>query len=274
MLTARLRRLRADDRGMSLAELLVAMGITMIIGVVTASFFLGASRTGYRTVLTNQNTGDARVVLDSWTAMLRVAGWLDTGAQTDRFEEITPTKIVFYANLDNRSNADGTTIAGQTVAPVTKVALLLRTTNATTGEGQLIEIHFKSDNSTVQSVRQVAFNVRPTAGAGQAIFLPRNHAGGVVDTVNTNGCRSGGTPRAGLCLQTTPAGAGMLDPTLASSGPLAVSQGTLRGNPATNVDNILADVGSITVAFTVQDPAGRASMDFSSSAAVNSGFPS
>lgn len=274
MLTARLRRLRADDRGVSLTELMVAMGITTIIGTVAVFFFVGASRTGYKTVLTNQNTGDARVTLDSWTAMLRVAGWLDTGAQTDRFEEITPTKIVFYANLANRSNTDGTTIAGQTVAPATKVALLLRTTNATTGDGRLVEIRFKSDNTTVQSVRQLAINVRPTGGAAQAVFLPRNHAGGVVDTVNTTGCRSGSTPRAGLCLQAPPAGAGMLDPALANPSSLAVSQGTLRGNPATDVDSILADVGSITVAFTTVDPSGTASMDFASSAAVNSGFPS
>ncbi|MDT4947220.1 MAG: hypothetical protein QOH14_3953 [Pseudonocardiales bacterium] len=267
MLTARIRRLRSDDRGITLAELLVAMGITTIIGTVAVFFFVGASRTGYKTILTNQNTGDARVTLDSWTSMLRVAGWLDAGAQTDRFEEITPTKIVFYANLDNRTTAD------QTVGAVTKVALLLRTTNAGTGQGNLIEIRFKSDDTTVQSVRQLAFNVQPTGGAGQAVFQPRNHAGGVVDTINTKGCLSGSTPKAGLCLQSPPAGAGMLDPKVSATS-LAVSSGSLRGNPAVSVDTTLADIGSITVAFTVRDPSATASMDYSGTASVNSGFPS
>jgi type II secretory pathway pseudopilin PulG len=267
MLTARLRRLRSDDRGITLAELLVAMGISTIIGTVGVFFFVGASRTGYKTVLTNQNTGDARVTLDSWTSMLRVAGWLDTGAQTDRFEEITPTKIVFYANLDNRTTAD------QTVGAVTKVALMLRTTNAATGQGNLIEVRFNSDNATVKSVRQVAFNVQPTGGAGQAVFLPRNHAGGAVDTINTNGCRSGSTAKPGLCLQSPPAGAGLLDPRVSATS-MAVSSGSLRGNPAVNVDTTLADIGSITVAFTVRDPSGTAIMDYSGTASVNSGFPS
>jgi prepilin-type N-terminal cleavage/methylation domain-containing protein len=267
MLTARIRRLRSDDRGVTLAEMLVAMGISTILGTVAMFFFIGAARTGSKTILTNQNTGDARVALDSWTSMLRVAGWLDAGAQTDRFEEITPTKIVFYANLDNRTTAD------QTIGAVTKVALLLRTTNVTTGEGNLVEMRFNSDNTTVKSVRQVAFNVQPTGGAGQAVFLPRNHAGGVVDTINTNGCRSGGTAKPGLCLQSPPAGAGMLDPGVSATS-MTVSSGSLRGNSAVNVDTTLADIGSITVGFTARSSSGTASMDFSSTASVNSGFPS
>jgi hypothetical protein len=263
----RVRQLRHDDRGITLMELVVAMGISTLLGTMGVFFFVGAERTGYGSILTNQNTGDARVTLDSWTSMLRVAGWLDPSAKTDRFEEITPTKIVFYANLANRGTAD------QQTGAVTKVALMLRTTDATTGAGQLIQVVFASDNTTVQSVRQLGINATPTGGAGNAVFQPYNRIGGAVDTVNTLGCRSGGSAKSGLCLQSPPAGAGLLDPRVPTGG-LAVSAGSLRGNPALNVDQTLANIAGVTIAFTVVDPSNRAAMDFTGAASVNSGFPS
>jgi hypothetical protein len=270
-LRAGLRQCWRDDRGISLMELVVAMGISTILGTMGILFFVGADRTGYTTVLTNQNTGDARNTLDSWTSMLRVAGWLDPVAMTDRFEEITPTKIVFYANLGNRATAN------QQTGALTKVALMLRTTNATTGAGRLIQVTFNPDNTTVKSVRQLAFNAMPVGGPGHAVFQPYNRIGSPVDTVNTTGCLSNSTPKPGLCLQKPPAGAGMLDPTVGTTG-LSVSAGSLRGNPAMNVDGFidkaLASIAGITVTFTAVDPSSRAAMDFAGSASVNSGFPS
>jgi hypothetical protein len=268
-----LRRARDDDRGITLAELVVAMGIATILATVAMFFFVGAERTGYTSVLTNQNTADARLTLGGWTSMLRVAGWLDTSTKTDRFEEITPTKIVFYANLDNANHASQVTDAP------TKVALLLRTTNAATGDGQLVEIVFKPDNTTPKSVRQLAFNAAPTGGPGHAVFQPFNQVGGTIDVTSTQGCVDSITnrPVVGLCLQSPPAGAGMIDPTVASSS-LAVSAGPLRGNPTVNVDGVLDGelhgVSGVTVAFTVSDPSHTASMDFAAGASVNSGAPS
>ena len=266
MLTAFGRRLRADD-GITLVELLVSMTVTTILGALTIIFFISAEHSGYKSVLTNQATADARNTLDSWTSLLRVAGWLDPTAKTDRFEEITPTKIVFYANLDNRNTAD------QTVGAPTKVALMLRTTDAATGEGQLIQVIFKPDNTTPDSVRQVAFEVTPTGGPGHAIFQPYTAAGGAID-VTTPGCLSGGTPQPGLCLQTLPANAGMVDPQI-GPGSLAVSSGPLRGYPdaAVDVDSTLAGIGGITIDFTATDPMQSDPLEFTSSASVNSGFP-
>jgi type II secretory pathway pseudopilin PulG len=266
VLTAAARRRRAaDDAGITLIELIVSMTITTILMTFGIVFFVQAERSGYKSSLTNQQTADARLTLDSWTSMLRVAGWLDQSAKTDRFEEITPTKIVFYANLNNRNTADFQ------VGTATKVALMLRVTNAATGDGQLVEVVFKPNNTTPKTVRQVAVNASPTGGA--PIFQPYNQIGGAVDIANTTGCKQGNTPVAGLCLQTPPAGAGMLDPTLAATGPLAVSAGPLRGNPALNEDSTLRSIAGITIAFTVNDTAHTDSLDFTSSASVNSGFP-
>jgi Tfp pilus assembly protein PilW len=254
------------DAGISLMELVVAMTLTVLLGTLAVNFFVTTNKSGLKTELTNQSVADARVTLDSWTSMLRVATWLDSSAQTDRFEEITPTKIVFYANLDNRTTAD------QQVGAPTKVVLMLRQTNPTTGDGQLVQVIFGPDNATPTSVRQLAFNVTPTGGAGQPVFQPYNEGGGPVD-VTQLGCESGNTPVAGLCLQTAPTGAGMLDPQLGSSS-LAVSGGPLRGNPAVNVDTTLQSIAGVTVAFTATDPNHLSAVAFSGGASVNSGFPS
>jgi hypothetical protein len=64
----------------------------------------------------------------------------------------------------------------------------------------------------------------------------------------------------------------MLDPRVASNS-LAVSSGTLRGNPNLNVDSMLATIGGINIVFTATDSADRVQADFSAAASVNSGFP-
>jgi len=266
---SRLRRIRlSDDRGMTLAELMVSMTLTTILGTMAVLFFVGATREGYRTVLTNQNSGDARLTLDSWTNMLRVAGWLDPNTEADRFEEITPTKIVFYANLNNR--VASTSAPYTAPSPTTKVALMLRVSNASTGVGQLIEVIFKADNTTVQSVRQLGFSAKATGSS--PIFQPYSRSGSPLN-LSLGGCLSNSTVTAGLCLQSGQPGAGMLDPTVSATG-LSVSSGPLRGNSALNVDKVMNQVGSIGIAFTVLDSSNTSSMDYSSLASVSSGYPS
>jgi hypothetical protein len=265
----RTRRLRwSDDRGITLAELMVSMTLTTILGTMAVLFFVGATREGYRTVLTNQNSGDARVTLDSWTNMLRVAGWLDPNTEADRFEEITPTKIVFYANLNNR--VASTSAPYTAPSATTKVALMLRVSNASTGVGQLIEVTFKPDNTTVASVRQLGFSAKATGST--PIFQPYSRTGSPLD-VTQHGCLSGGSVVSGLCLQSGQTGSGMLDPTVSATG-LSVSSGSLRGNPAVKVDKTLNQIGSIGIAFTVLDSSNTSSMNYTSLASVSSGYPS
>lgn len=253
---------RPGDAGVTLAELMVAMTLSMVLGTMTVLFFVSASHLGSRTILTNQDTSDARITLDSWTSMIRVAGWLDLPNEVDRFELITPTKIVFYANLGNRNASDLTN-----VQPVTKVALMLDAPTAG-ADGQLIEIRFAADNVTPLVVRQVSVNAAQTAGAW--VFTPRDQTGGLIDT-SVDGCLVAGTPTAGLCAKAPIApNPGMLDPTLVP-GTHTPTTGVLRGDGS--VDGILANVGRIDIAFTVSDAKHISSADYASSATVNSGFP-
>jgi prepilin-type N-terminal cleavage/methylation domain-containing protein len=265
-----LTRLRAgggQDRGITLIELVVAMTVTTIISAFAISFFVTSTTNGTKATLTNQATADARATLDSWTSLLRVAGWLDRSARTDRFEEITPKKIVFYANLNNLATAD------QTTGAPTKVALMLRVTNASTGAGQLIQVLFGSDNTTPISVRIVALDVTPTGGASQPIFQPYTAAGGPVDPSGTNGCYAQGVAQPGLCLQSPPAGAGMLDPQVGTKS-LSVTSGPLRGNPSLNVDSTLQSIAGVNIVFTATDNTNAVPVQFTGSASVNSGFAS
>jgi Tfp pilus assembly protein PilW len=270
MLRASVRRWQRmrSDRGMTLAELMVTMGLTTILGTMAVMFFVVANRTGNGTILTNQNTGDARVTLDEWTSMLRVAGWLDTSTKVDRFEEVTATKIVFYANLNNRSTSSTFSAPG----PTTKIALLLRVSKASTGQGQLVEVRFGSDNTTVASTRQLGVLAGPTNGA--PIFQPYSRSGSPVDLTQL-GCKSGTVVKAGLCLQSVQSGAGMQDPTIGSSG-LTVTAGPLRGNPdpTKNVDKVLQSIGSVGIAFTVSDSSNTSQTSYTSLASVSSGYPS
>lgn len=253
-----------DDAGLTLAELVVAMALTSILMMIGGVFFVSAIQTTNKTTLTNEQTADARLTLDSWTAKLRVAAYLDS-AQTDRIEVLTPTKIVFYANLDNRTTDDFA------VGAVSKVVLMLKQANSATGTGQLIEIIFRGNTSTPTTVRRLALNARATAGRGTAIFTAYNYVGAELNPASYNGCLSGTTVKTGLCLHTLPAGAGMIDPTVGLTSN-TVTAGSLGGNPALNVDDILNSIVAIKVGFTVVDATGKVAQSYQSEVALNSGY--
>jgi len=267
-----LTRLRErDDAGLTLAELVVSMTLLTILLAIGGTFFVTAIRSTNSTTLTNQQTADARLTLDSWTAKLRVAAWLDS-AQTDRFEVVTSNKIVFYANLDNRATTDFT------VGPVSKVVLMLKTTNAATGDGQLIEIVFQGNTTTPTYVRRLALNARAIGGVGTAVFTPFNFAGGEINPSSYNGCYANGAVKAGMCLRTLPSGAGMIDPTVGLTSN-AVTAGALTGNPTQsgytdNVDSVLQSIVAVKIGFTVSDTADTVNQNYQSMAAVNSGYGS
>ncbi len=242
-----LRRTRDDD-GMTLAELLVSCTVAMIVLTFGSLFFVTTSRSSDHTAQVDQALGSARTVLARWTSFVRVAGWLDPAGVTDRFEEITPTKVVFYAGIGNRNDST------LQLTAVTKIALMLdRAPGGATG--RLVEVVFAPDNTTPKSIRQLAFRAGPTAGS--PMFQPYNAIGGDVGVDSTTGCVADGAPAVGLCLQSPPTGAGLLDPQVTTaSGALSITTGSLRGNPKLGVDQILNGIAGIRIAFTVYSGAG------------------
>lgn len=255
-------------------ELVVAMTLSIILGTMATMFFVNAMHVGTKSILTNYDTGDARLTLDSFVAPLQVAGWIDAAAQVDRFEEVTPTKVVFWANLGNKNTANSATGA------TTKVALWLDVpTGCPTCNGQMVQAVFNNGPTNQPTVRILAFDASKTSG--QPIFQPFLKTGGFW-AVTGNTCVGSSGPVPGLCYQ-LPSGyagqaQGITDPCfgtvagVCSGGTHNVVSGPLHASSAVNDNTHLDLIGRIDIKLTVTDPKSLVSMDYTSSETVNSGY--
>jgi len=101
-----LSRLRAEDRGITLAELLVAMALSLII-VATAAGFLGASQKAQGSVnRIDQNTRVSSNVLNEMSRMFRGAteNPVVNATSTPAFIVATPTLVRFSAFVNLSSS--------------------------------------------------------------------------------------------------------------------------------------------------------------------------
>lgn len=110
LLARRRRRSRTtDDAGVTLIEVVVAMGLSTILGTAALLFFTAANDSAASSLDRSVSSAQARTALQSWTSYLRVSDGPAAGNPSHRFEWITPTSTLFYADLGNRS---GATVAG------------------------------------------------------------------------------------------------------------------------------------------------------------------
>jgi type II secretory pathway pseudopilin PulG len=137
-LRRRLDALRTDssdrsEKGLTLVELLVAMGLATIVGSMTLLLFVSANSSVNATTDRLTGSSGARVVLQSWQALMQTAdtapatngslqatGACPTGSTAHRFEWLTSTETLFYADQGNRSGT------GTTCTPPTLVWLGIR----------------------------------------------------------------------------------------------------------------------------------------------------
>lgn len=109
MLTRFFRRRQDDDAGVSLVEMIVGMTLSVILGAVTLAMVVAvndsASATNYRVF----GAAQARTALQAWSSYLRVADGITPGSPAHRFEWVTPTSTLFYADLNNRTGLTQTT---------------------------------------------------------------------------------------------------------------------------------------------------------------------
>jgi hypothetical protein len=160
VLRRRLRATRGED-GISLVELLVAMGLSTIIGAMTLALFLNVNGSSQRTVDRSIDAAQARSVLLSWTSYLQVADGPRYGDPSHRFEWITPTDMFFHADLGNRGG-DPDTVDAPT-------GVWLRLTG-----GRLIEEQFAAGATDPSVCRILAGNVTAPAlfTAADLTFAP------------------------------------------------------------------------------------------------------
>jgi Tfp pilus assembly protein PilV len=111
MLTRLRRRLRsaADDAGVTLIEVVVAMGLSTILGTATLLFFVSANNSAASSLDRTIAGAQARSAVQAWTSYLRVSDGPAAGNPSHRFEWITATSTLFYADLNNRSGAAAAT---------------------------------------------------------------------------------------------------------------------------------------------------------------------
>ena len=128
------------DAGLTLIELIVAMVLASVLGSMAMAWFIGASDASTATTDTDLGTASARNALQTWAALLRVAGSpTDPGSSTGRITSLSATSITFNAYVG------GTDTCATTCSAFATKAVTLAMTGADCGQSspqdcQLVEI--------------------------------------------------------------------------------------------------------------------------------------
>jgi len=233
MLTRVRNRLAGEpqDAGVTLVEVLMAMALSTILGAVTLMLFVQVSASANDTTDRTISSSQARNALQSWSSYLQViddaAG---SGSSTSRFEWITDSSIMFYADLNNRSGAVGTTAAASMI--------WLRLDSA----GQLVEERFPgtptSYPATATSCRILVFRVSATR---------------LFSAYNLDGANLSATLTAGS-LGTAPA--------VSSGCQKLPSAPPSKGTPSQTVVSNLKNVISVNIDFTTTDVSKKHTLTF------------
>ncbi len=97
------------EAGLTLIELVVAMVLATLLGSMAMAWFVGASDASTATTDADLGTASARNALQTWAALLRVAGSpSDPGSGTDRITSLSATSITFNAYVSGTSTCTTT----------------------------------------------------------------------------------------------------------------------------------------------------------------------
>jgi prepilin-type N-terminal cleavage/methylation domain-containing protein len=235
---ARIRRAElrvASEAGFSLTELIVAMGLSSIVGAMTLATFVAVNTSGSATIDRVVGSSQAQAALQAWTADLRVADSpAAAGSTSHRIEWLTPTDILFYADLGNRANSGA-------VTPPTMVWLALR-------GGQLVEEDFKPTGTTYPAT----FSTTPTACRSLATGV----TAGSLFTAQFSGDTILTGQDLGASLATITGSA------ICQNLPAAVSQTDATANSELRL------VTGVSIDFTISDSTGAHSQEYTSLATL------
>jgi hypothetical protein len=231
-LISRTRELRHSDAGVTLAELVVAMGLATLIGALTLVVFTSTSSAVDATGDSLNGSGAARVTLQTWQSLLSTAdapqttSTCPTGSTSHRFEWLTSTETLFYSDVNNRA-ADGT------CTPNTMVWLALR-------NGALLEVRYAFSSGAYQRsvCRALSMSPQATVTAG-TLFTP--NPGQVLTSVDYGAAFAASSPFTAV--------------TGCSTAPTTVSSAAVTDTDTT-ANNALAQIGAVGVDFTVTDSTG------------------
>ncbi len=103
MLARALRRAHRDDRGVSMAELLVAASVTVIILATLAGFFVAAIKGSASNASADTNIRQATNAINAMSRYLRAATTRDVPSSLvpdSAIVKATPTDLTFYAYIN------------------------------------------------------------------------------------------------------------------------------------------------------------------------------
>jgi hypothetical protein len=227
----RARVMRAGgDAGVSLTELIVAMTLAMVLGVLTMQLFVTVDTATTSTTDRTVNTAQASNIMQAWSQYLHIADGTIAGVASGRFEWLTSGDMLFYSGLANRLSSLNTNV---TAAPT---MMWLRLDTA----GNLVEEQFSLLavlGATWTSCRVLGLKVTSTA---------------LFTAYDANGTSLGGTDLGAA-------------PT-ASAGcrPLPVLVPSRGGVPDPLAVVNLTTVSSVGIAFTMTDHRGAPVQEFKS----------
>lgn len=224
---------RVDDAGMTLTELLVAMGLSMIIGAMTLGMFVNISDTTRRSIDRTVTSSAARNAIQAWTSYLRVADGPAAGSRVSRVEWLTDHDMLFYADLFNRSLDTVATTGAPTM-------LWLRRDTA----NRLIEEQFAS-SATAGTRPTVCRTLVDNVVGGAPLFTGTDS--------KSNPITAGTAPAAGSGCQALP-----------------VTVPSQQKNPDLTAQATLENLYAVTIDFIVNDTTGKHPIEFKSQAVLPS----
>lgn len=104
-----LARLRREDRGLSLAELIVAMSVTVLLLAMAGAFFASVTRASTTTTGVDSNTRVASTAMREMQRMFRVASNNPVASGVDTqyaFQYASATSVRFFAYINLNSAVD------------------------------------------------------------------------------------------------------------------------------------------------------------------------
>jgi Tfp pilus assembly protein PilW len=170
MIRRGLRRLRSDESGLSLAELLVSASISLLILAMVGSFFISTAKLTANSTQTTNSTNDAANIANEITSVVRVATTVAKSGQALPDPAIvsgTRDKLVIYSlSNTNPSTLAPVKVTYEIVDPKGDGSRTLKETRCTA----TLSSGFWTFGSCTPSVRYLGNNIMPITGTTDQLF--------------------------------------------------------------------------------------------------------
>lgn len=174
------RRLRSDDSGLSLAELLVSALLSLLILAMIGTFFIQTAKLTANSTQTTNSSNDAANIANEITSVVRVATTIPKSGQPAPDAAIVTGKkdsLVIYS----LSNTDAATLAPVKVTfeiadPKGDGSRTLKETRCIAS----LSAGFWNFGGCTPTVRYLGNNLMPITGASDQLFTYLNATGGVI----------------------------------------------------------------------------------------------